>query len=288
MQGPSISMRIQFHPRALCFGRSIVRHDGQHAIQHQFFFSIAPKIFVTQRNLLEYFDIARVEVERVLQVLRRLFPAPLTPLNGALPLKHERIIGLGMAENLQLVQSPVIIEVDPIKIQCPCKMCFASIRTEAKRRLNGGFRQGQPRGTMVVASEVNGVMSVGELAKRIEKRRIACDSLIQQLDPLKQIRFCLTTEARSQNKIFRAAVKIEGCEIGSRPALNGQFLRGRNFGVKLLSDFLCDLTLDCEYVIQVAIVLFRPHMCVSARVDQLGVHVKLSSDPAYATLYYVR
>ena len=137
---------------------------------------------------------------------------------------------------------------------------------------------------MVVASEVNRVMSERELAKRIEKRRIACDSLIQQLDPLEQIRFCLTTEARIQNKIFRAVVEIEGCEVGSRCALNGQFLSGRNFRVKLFRDFLCDLTLDSEHVVQVAIVLFRPHMCVSARVDQLGVHVKLSSDPAYATL----
>src|SRR5438552_1840820 len=141
---------------------------------------------------------------------------------------------------------------------------------------------------MVVASEVNGVMSEGELAKRIEKRRIACDSLIQQLDPLEQIRFCLTTEARIQNKIFRAVVEIEGCEIGSRPALNGQFLSGRNFGVKLLSDFLCDLTLDCEDVVQVAIVLFRPDMGVGASVDQLRIDMKPAAGLACATLQHVR
>ena len=54
--------------------------------------------------------------------------------------------------------------------------------------------------------------------------------------------------------------------------------------MELLCDFLRDFALDREHVFQIAIVLFRPHMCVSARVDQLGVHVKLSSDPAYATL----
>ena len=64
-------------------------------------------------------------------------------------------------------------------------------------------------------------MSVGELATRIEKRWIARQSLIQQLDPLEQIRFCLTAKARFQNKIFRAVVEIEGGEIGSRWTLNG-------------------------------------------------------------------
>src|SRR6266487_7108566 len=141
---------------------------------------------------------------------------------------------------------------------------------------------------MVVASEVNGVMSEGELAKRIEKRRIACDSLIQQVDPLEQIRFCLTAKARIQNKIFRAVVEIERCEIGSRPALNGQFLSRRNFGVKLLSDFLCDLTLDCEHIVQVAIVLLRPDVRIGARVDELGVDMNLSSCLAHATLQHVR
>jgi hypothetical protein len=45
------------------------------------------------------------------------------------------------------------------------------------------------------------------------------------------------------------------------------------FGVKLPSDFLCDLALDPEHVFQVAIVLFRPDMCIGARVDQLRVYV---------------
>src|SRR6184192_2895093 len=101
---------------------------------------------------------------------------------------------------------------------------------------------------MVVASEVNGVMSEGELAIRIEERWIAGDSLAQQLCCLKQIGFCVTAKGGSDKKILGPAVEIEGAKISSRLALNGQFLSGRNFGVKLLSDFLCDPTLDCEHI----------------------------------------
>src|SRR4029077_5319029 len=126
---------------------------------------------------------------------------------------------------------------------------------------------------MVVASEVNGVMSEGELAKRIEKRWITGHSLIQQLDPLEQIRFCLTTKARTQNKIFGAAVEIEGSEIACWPALDGHSLSGRNFGVKLLSDFLCDLALDREHLIQIAVVFLCPHVRIRPSVDQLNVHM---------------
>src|SRR6476661_2986634 len=180
------------------------------------------------------------------------------------------------------------MEVSPIEIQCSRKMCLASIRTKAERALNGGFCQGQPRGSMVVASEVNGVMSEGELAKRIEKRWITGHSLIQQLDPLEQIRFCLTTKARTQNKIFRAVIEIEGCEIGSRPALNGQFLSGRDFGVKLLSYFLRNLALDREHLIQIAVVFLCPHVRICPSVDQLNVHMQPGPGLTHASLQHVR
>jgi len=41
---------------------------------------------------------------------------------------------------------------------------------------------------MVVAKQVKEVVSPGELAIRIEKRWITCDSLIQQLGPLERVR----------------------------------------------------------------------------------------------------
>lgn len=41
-------------------------------------------------------------------------------------------------------------------------------------------------------------------------------------------------------------------------ALSGGFLTGRDFRVKLLSDLLCDLTLDCEDVGKIAIISLCP------------------------------
>src|SRR6266545_3505793 len=79
--------------------------------------------------------------------------------------------------------------------------------------------------------------------------------------------------ARRQKKIFRVCVEIECGEVDGWRSFNGQFLSGGDFCVKLLSDFLCDLTLDSEHVPQIAIVLFSPDVGVCARVDQLGVYV---------------
>src|SRR5205809_7856061 len=105
---------------------------------------------------------------------------------------------------------------------------------------------------MVDATEVKPTMSVGKLAIRIEKRWITRDSLVQQIDRLEAIRF--PPGAYRQKNIFGARVKVEGYEVGGWLALDGQFLRSRHFGVKLVCNFLCDLALDCERIGQIAIV----------------------------------
>ncbi len=91
---------------------------------------------------------------------------------------------------------------------------------------------------------------------------------------------------RPQNNVLGARVKVEGCEVGGWLALDGQFLSSRHFGVKLLSDFLRDLALDCEYVIQVTIVFFGPDVRVRARVDQLGIQMDSGPVPAHASFQY--
>ena len=53
-------------------------------------------------------------------------------------------------------------------------------------------------------------------------------------------------------------------------------------------DFLRDLALDGEQIVQIAIVLLRPYMRVSARVDQLRIDVKPCPDPTDAALQNVR
>ncbi len=65
-------------------------------------------------------------------------------------------------------------------------------------------------------------MNPGKLAIRLEKRWIMRDSLIQQIGGLAaNAAFPLAARAPGQNKIFGAAIKIEGGEIGGWRALDG-------------------------------------------------------------------
>src|SRR4029453_10340226 len=155
-------------------------------------------------------------------------------------------------------------------------MYFPCIGTKARGRLNGRFSQLQARGCAIPAIEVNVVVSPGQLAIRLEKRRVTGDSLIQQIGRLEQTRLPGASRAHNsiQKKSFGAAIKIEGSEIGCWWSLNGKFLRSGDFGIKALCDFLRDLALDREHVFQIAIVLFRPDVRIGVGVDQLDVYVK--------------
>ena len=58
--------------------------------------------------------------------------------------------------------------------------------------------------------------------------------------------------------------------------------------MKVLGNFLRDLTLDCEQIIQIAVVFLGPDVGVRARVDQLRVQVNPITAPACASLQHVR
>src|SRR5438128_5696813 len=134
---------------------------------------------------------------------------------------------------------------------------------------------------MVDALEIKLIMSKGQLAIRIEKRWVARDSPVQQIDSLREI---LWSAVFLQKNIIGARIQIKSNEIPSRLALNGLFLSGCNFDMKLRGDFLRDLALDCEQVIQIAIVLFDPDMGISPRIDQLRIQMKMCAGPADAAL----
>ena len=131
---------MKFHVRKPYFRNGIVWFDGQCAGQHRFCFSIAPKNPVIHRNPLQRFNVARVELNRALQISRGFFPAPLTPLDVTRQPEYPRIIGQRLAGNFQFSQSTVVIAVSPIKILRTREMRFTSIRTKARRRLKGRFR----------------------------------------------------------------------------------------------------------------------------------------------------
>src|SRR5205814_1883027 len=91
-----------------------------------------------------------------------------------------------------------------------------------------------------------------------------------------------------QKNIIGARIQIKSNEIPGRFALNSHFLSGCNFGMKLVSDFLRDLALDCEHVVQIAVILFNPDVGIGPRVDQLRVQMKMRAGPADAALQNMR
>src|SRR5439155_25639297 len=172
------------------------------------------------------------------------------------------IIGQALAGNFQFSQRAVIIEVSSIKILRAREVCFACIRAEAKCRFDSRFRQRQARRSMVMAEDVEEVMSPGELTVPLEKRWVSRDSLVQQISRLQQLLLPTNATARRQKKIFGASVEIEAGEIGGWWSLDREFFSECDLCVKLLSDLLRDLALDCGYVVQITSVFLYTNVCV--------------------------
>ena len=132
----------------------------------------------------------------------------------------------------------------------------------------------QTRGCMIEAKEIKRVMSVGELAIGLEKRRIMRDAWFSRSSGLGAVFAFRSIEVRRQQKIFGARVEIKGAQIGCRWSLDGQFSqRGEILACNCSAIVLRDLTLDGEHVRQIAIVCFRPDVGVGASVDQLRIYV---------------
>src|SRR5438876_3988582 len=110
---------------------------------------------------------------------------------------------------------------------------------------------------MVKAKKVNLIMNPGERAISFEKRRIPRYRLVQQIDRPQRVR--VPAKARP-NDIIGARIELESDEITGWLLLNSQSLRGCDFGVQSFGDLLRDLTLDCEQIIQIAVVLFGPYV----------------------------
>jgi hypothetical protein len=76
MQWPGIGFSMKLDGRKRYFCSDIVRLDGQRAIQHGCLLSVAPENSVTDRDLLQREKVARIEINRMLEISCRLFPAP--------------------------------------------------------------------------------------------------------------------------------------------------------------------------------------------------------------------
>src|SRR5262245_63450007 len=91
------------------------------------------------------------------------------------------MIGQALRGKFQFSQSAIVIEISPIKILGAREVSFPSIRLETRRRLDRRFRLCEARRSMVEAYPINAVMGKSEQEIRLEKRWIACDSLVQQV-----------------------------------------------------------------------------------------------------------
>src|SRR6266481_8704644 len=115
---------------------------------------------------------------------------------------------------------------------------------------------------MVEAVKIKRVMSVGELAIRIEKRWITRDSLVQQIDRLEAIRF--PPGAYRRKNIFGARVEIERADVARRRTLDCVLFARRKFRLQLICDCFCNLALNSEYVCQIAVISLSPYVPVRA------------------------
>ena len=141
MQRSGIGFPIKVDVRKPYFRKGIVRFESQCAGQPRFCFPIAPKKRVITCNpQYQRFNIARVQLHCALQILRRFFPVPLTPLDETRQPEYPRVIRQRLAGKFQFSQSTVVIAVRPVKILPTREMRFTSVRTKAIGRLKSCFR----------------------------------------------------------------------------------------------------------------------------------------------------
>src|SRR5207247_11007042 len=99
---------------------------------------------------------------------------------------------------------------------------------------------------------------------------------------------CYTTTRGRDDQKRAEDIKLVDQKVFGPPVLLGDFLASRDFGVKLVYDFLRDLSLDCKNIGQIAIVFLRPNVRVAARVNQLGIQMDPACIPTYASFQHVR
>src|SRR5437773_642158 len=84
-------------------------------------------------------------------------------------------------------------------------------------------------------------------------------------------------------KSFGSQIKIVGHQVARGSFLDGCFFRRGELSVQLIGDRLCDFALNGEDVIKWTIVMLRPQMRVSARIDQLRAHAHSTARPLHAS-----
>src|SRR4030095_13172533 len=101
-----------------------------------------------------------------------------------------------------------------------------------------------------------------------EKGRVAREGLVKELHRFKEI-LSLTREVNVAvvDEFFCSQVEIVGNQVRRGPLVHRTLFRWREFGLKLIGDFLGNLALDAEAVGHLAVIFLDPNMRVVAGID---------------------
>src|SRR2546422_8095339 len=209
---------------------------------------------VAERGLLQGKDIARIQLQRPLQITQAFLRLAPPPKNVACECEDTGIIRQRSSGDLQFSQSSIIIEITSIKIFGASEVRFSRIRPQAECGLNRRFRQRQPRRSVVGAEEVKQIVRVSQLAVSEEKLRITRYRLVQQINSLQQILSGSGGETCRKNESLGATVEIERCDVRRERLLDRALFTRRKFCLELVGYSLRDLALNCKHVCEIAII----------------------------------
>src|SRR5215472_6673058 len=120
-------------------GCNVVGFDCQYAIQRSFVFGVAAQMSVTQSDLLQRPHVARIQINRALEAVCRLFPASLSSVNVTCQSRYLLIVRQTTASDFQFNEGAIVIEVPPMEIPRTSEVCFASFGTKMRCLFDGRF-----------------------------------------------------------------------------------------------------------------------------------------------------
>src|SRR5437867_251505 len=109
-----------------------------------------------------------------------------------------------------------------------------------------------------MAPKVGSAMYSGQQTPSLYEVRIASDSSIEQLGRLRQLLPGVDWVRRVGEEFLGAQVEVIRCEIRCGRLLDRRLFARRDFGLKLCDYLSGDLTLNREYVREIAVIGLRP------------------------------